>query len=80
MAITDSVVDYLINFIQSFLPQSPFQQFVELAQQSQFGVYLSWVNWFIPVYTFVPILEAWLLCVVLYYAVSVILRWLNVIS
>lgn len=80
MNITDTVIDYLITFIQTFLPASPFQAFVELAENSEFGVYLSWVNWFVPVYTFIPILQAWLLCVALYYAFSIILRWLNVID
>lgn len=38
------------------------------------------VNWFIPIGTFVSILEGWLVCVAVYYAYQIVLRWIKVIE
>ena len=42
--------------------------------------WLQMVNWFIPINTFIGILEGWLSCVAVYYVYQVVLRWIKVIE
>ncbi len=42
--------------------------------------WLQFVNWFIPVGTFVSIFEAWLFGVGVYYIYQIVLRWIKVIE
>lgn len=59
------------------LPGSPI---VWLQANSQIQQYLKWVNWFIPIYQMIPILEVWLVAILCYYVVQVILRWAKVVE
>lgn len=59
------------------LPSSPI---VWLEANTQIKQYLKWVNWFIPIYQMIPVLEAWLVCVICYYVIQVILRWIKVVE
>lgn len=63
--------------IVNALPSSPI---VWLEANTQIRQYLKWVNWFIPIYQMIPILEAWLVCVVCYYVLQIILRWIKVVE
>lgn len=38
------------------------------------------MNWFVPVGTFVGILETWLAGVAIYYVYQIVLRWVKVIE
>ena len=38
------------------------------------------VNWFVPVNSFVSILETWLVAVGIYYVYQIVLRWIKVIE
>lgn len=67
------VVDNVINA----LPSSPIQW---LINSNELNEYVGMLNWFIPVYTFIGILENWLAAVVIYYVVQVILRWVKAIE
>ena len=67
------VVDNVINA----LPSSPIQWLINSNELSE---YVGMLNWFIPVYTFIGILENWLAAVVIYYVVQVILRWVKAIE
>lgn len=66
--------------ILSFLPDSPFKILDSLDPTGQIAEWLGFVNWFVPIYSFVGILEGWLVCVGLYYVYQVVLRWLNAIE
>ena len=77
-ALTNSLVSFAVGVVELF-PQSPFTILDELTQ-SEFYTWLQYLNWFIPVNTFVGILEAWLVCVGLYYVYQVVLRWVKVIE
>lgn len=66
--------------ILSLLPDSPFKILDELTPASKLLEILGYVNWFIPIYTFVGIVEGWLVCVGVYYVYQIILRWLNAIE
>lgn len=59
------------------LPKSPI---VYLEADPQIKTYLGYVNWFIPIYAMISVLEAWLVCIAVYYVVSVALRWLKVVE
>ena len=63
--------------IVNSLPGSPI---VWLQANSQIQQYLKWVNWFIPIYQMIPILETWLICVSVYVALQVFLRWAKVVE
>lgn len=78
-ALTNSLVSFAVNVVELF-PTSPFVILDEMTQQTEFYTWLKFLNWFIPVNTFVGILEAWLVCVGLYYAYQVVLRWVKVIE
>lgn len=63
--------------IIDFLPSSPI---VYLESIPEVEKYLGMVNWFIPIYSMISLTEVWLLCVVLYYVVQIVLRWIKVIE
>ncbi len=65
------------NTLVNALPKSPI---VFLQSNDTINHYLSYVNWFIPIYTFVSMTEAWLTAIVVYYVVSVALRWAKVVE
>ncbi len=69
-----------VNAILSLLPDSPFVILDKLDGSGAITKILSYVNWFIPIYTFVGILEGWLACVAIYYVYQVVLRWLKAIE
>lgn len=68
-----SIVDGIIKV----LPSSPI---VYLTQNDSISKYMSYVNWFIPVYLWISILETWLVAVTVYYVVQVVLRWVKVVE
>lgn len=59
------------------LPGSPINWIVS---NDSINEYVGYLNWFIPVYTFIGILENWLMAVVVYYVVQVILRWVKAVE
>ena len=71
--VTESFSD-LGEMVIEVLPKSPI---VWLAQDAEIAKYISYVNWFIPVYSIIGLLEAWLVAVAGWYAVQVILRWIK---
>ncbi len=78
----DTLTDTIINGIKAvlnFLPDSPFT-ILDTMSSSEFSEWLGFLNWFIPVNTFVAILESWLVCVGLYYIYQVVLRWVKAIE
>ena len=77
-ALSDALVDLAVSVIELF-PASPFTILDELSN-SEVYEWLRMVNWFVPIGTFVSILEAWLTCVAVYYAYQIVLRWIKVIE
>jgi hypothetical protein len=66
----------VLNAACSLFPASPFS----FIANSSFGDLLGKINYFIPIYEFVTIAEAWLVAVGIYYAVSVVARWVKAIE
>lgn len=66
----------VLSAIVSVLPKSPFQ----FVANSQFSDLLVKINYFIPIYEFISILELWVVAVGVYYLYSVVARWLKMID
>lgn len=77
-ALSDTLVSFAVSVVELF-PASPFTVLDELGN-SEVYEWLRMVNWFVPVGTFVSILEAWLVCVAAYYVYQIVLRWIKVIE
>ena len=76
--ITSGLIDLAISIIEIF-PTSPFVVLDELSN-TEIYEWIQMLNWFVPVSSFVAILEAWLSCVAVYYVYQVVLRWIKVIE
>lgn len=77
-ALSDTLVSFAVSVVELF-PASPFAVLDELSN-SEVYEWLRMVNWFIPIGTFVSILEGWLVCVAVYYVYQIVLRWIKVIE
>lgn len=77
-ALSDALVSFALGVVNLF-PTSPFVILDELSN-SEIYEWLQMLNWFIPINTFVAILETWLSCVALYYMYQVVLRWVKVVE
>ena len=66
--------------ILALLPDSPFKILDDLSATGEIAKMLGYVNWFVPIYSFVGILEGWLVCVAVYYVYQAVLRWLGAIE
>lgn len=66
----------LVVSILNLLPSSPFSAI----SNSGAGEWLSGFAWICPLGQMLAITEAWLTCIIAYYAYSVALRWAKVVS
>lgn len=71
-----NIVGTVLGFLLSLLPSTPFN----FISNSQFSSLLSKINYFIPIYEFVVILETWIVSVGIYYLYSVWARWIKAIE
>ncbi len=67
----------LMNQVIDLLPKSPI---VYLSANPTVSKYLSYINWFIPIYSMLTLLEGWLVAIATYYVVQIILRWIKAIE
>lgn len=67
----------IADTIFNALPKSPI---IYLTADSEVKTALSYINWFIPIYTWIAILENWLIAILTYYALQIVLRWIKVIE
>lgn len=63
--------------IMQFLPDSPFTGFIESLESVS---WLGYLNWFVPVGTFVTIGTAWVAAIIVFYIYQMILRWSKVVG
>jgi hypothetical protein len=68
-----------ITKILGFLPDSPFLLLEDLSN-TDFYTWIQFLNWFIPIGTFVSILEVWVAGICVYYVYQIALRWVKAIS
>lgn len=72
-----NLVMKFFNALLSLLPQSPFVAFLDAMEKWEF---LKTLNWIVPISTFISIGTAWLTAIGIYYAWSVVLRWIKAIE
>lgn len=65
------------DWVLALLPTSPFVAFIDKLEDIP---YLSTLNYFVPISSFIAIGEAWLVSIALFYLYSIILRWIRAIS
>lgn len=63
--IINAVAGTLVKFLCAILPTSPFQKFIHYIGELK---YIEYINWIVPVGVLIAITEAWLTCVLAYYA------------
>ena len=66
-----------LELVIKLLPLSPFSSFIDGLEDLP---YLSYLNWFVPVGSFITIGTAWLGVITTYYMLSILLRWLKAID
>ena len=71
------IIKQFLNAVLGLLPTSPFIAFIDAFESLP---YMGYLNWFIPVSTFIAIGQAWLLSVGIFYLYSIVLRWVRAIE
>ena len=71
------LVTRFLDWVLKLLPTSPFAPFLDGVETLP---YLGYLNYFIPVGTFLKIGAAWLVSIGLFYLYSIILRWIRAIE
>lgn len=77
MSTMQAIINQFLEWVLALLPTSPFTKFIEACENLP---YLGWLNWFLPIDTFIAIGEAWLVSITLFYLYSIVLRWVRAIS
>lgn len=77
-ALSSTVISFIASILQ-LLPESPFVVLDNLSQ-TEFYEWIQYLNWFIPINTFISILEAWLVAIGIYYIYQIVLRWVKAIQ
>ncbi len=70
----------LKDLLDSFLKLFPSSPILYLTTNSEMKTILGYVNWFCPIYLWISILENWLVCILVWYAVQIALRWVKAIE
>lgn len=71
------ILDKLLDAVLKLFPLSPFMPAIrELAEFP----FLGYLNWFLPIGTFLKIGSLWLGAITLYYAYLVIARWVKLLG
>lgn len=71
------IVTKFLDWVLGLLPTSPFVAYIDALENVPF---LAYLNYFVPVSSFVAIGEAWLVSVGIFYLYSIILRWIRAIE
>lgn len=78
-----SIINDAINWVKSMiikaidmLPDSPFQ----ITIPDYVHDIIGYVNYFIPIGQFITILKAWTACIIVWYVVMLLLRWIKAIE
>lgn len=72
-----NILDRFLQAVLSLFPLSPFRPVIEELGSLP---YLGYINWFVPVGDLVKIGSVWLTAIAVYYAWSIIARWIKLIS
>ena len=92
--VLENVLDVVVNVVNSILrglvalvdilliwmPDCPFVAAISSVEDVIGNEMIGYVNYFLPISEIAAFLVLWLAAVLLYYAVSVLLRWKKIIS
>jgi hypothetical protein len=70
------LVGAALTFLAALFPDSPFQ----IIAGSEFSSLISQINFFLPVYEFIAIGQAWLIAIGIYYLYATFARWMKAID
>lgn len=76
----ETIVSWLNNalgWVFSFLPDSPFQQFLS---NTPIADYLGYVAYFVDISFMVTVLDSWLAAIAIYYIYMAVLRWVKALG
>lgn len=71
------LVNKFLTFLMKVLPLSPFADFIATLTELP---YLGYINFFVPIGTFLKIGTAWVGAIALFYLYSIIMRWVKMIE
>lgn len=71
------LLDKFLDVVVSLFPLSPFTPVI---QELSSLPYLGYINWFIPIGDFIKIGTLWITAIGVYYAWSVIARWVKLLG
>lgn len=71
------ILDKFLDVLLNLFPVSPFMPYISSLQDLP---YLSYLNWFIPIGTFLKIGMAWLGAITAYYLYMVVARWVKLLG
>lgn len=78
-AALQGLVDF-VNAVVSWIPNSPFREFIDSLGTTFGSELLGYLNYFLPISELLFILSTWVNGILVYYVVSIILRWVKAIS
>jgi hypothetical protein len=64
----------------SWIPNSPFREFIDSMGKTLGSEFLGYLNYFLPISELLGILTAWVNGILVYYTVSIVLRWVKAVS
>jgi hypothetical protein len=70
------IIGLVANVLYSLLPSSPFT----IIENTEFSSLIAKINYFLPVYEFVAIMETWLVAIAIFYLYSLFARWIKAIQ
>lgn len=73
----NGVKEFFADFANSIIDVLPKSPIVYLTINTRVREVMGYVNFFIPIYSMISIVEGWLVAIGVYYVASVILRWLK---
>ncbi len=77
LAYMKELLDKFLSLVLSLFPLSPF---LPVIKELSSLPYLGYINWFIPVGDFIKIGTLWITAIGVYYAWSVVARWIKLLS
>lgn len=70
------IIGLVANVLYSLLPSSPFT----IIENTEFSSLIAKINYFLPVYEFIAIMETWLVAIAIFYLYSLFARWIKAIQ
>lgn len=70
------VIEGMADLFYNLLPPSPFV----IIENPEFNDLISKINYFIPIYEFVVIIEMWLVAISIWYIYALFARWIKAIE